>query len=733
MGLKQYAAQCASCHDSASISGLDGQGLTPIKLSNFDSAAALSSYIERTMPKGNAAACDKTCAEAVTAFIRNNYRDANGGDGSSSAPAGSFTPLPVTSELRKIKNVMTGLAPTDAELAAGAGKASLPKLVTQWMATPQFDEKMLRFFGNSFQQTSFSLADFQFQLRNSPGAFNLPYGLHGDTAFPQLVRNLNESFARTALNFVQTDASMLDLLSTDRFMMTTALKSLYMQIEANNDTASDANVMKWRFNYGRRPALADSLNPSSPDYLVFGHEAPTTTNGSRTFSDTCSGNAQLTAQFPGNVYLFQLLLGSVNRDTGTGPGLTGTGCWERATKPYFTPSDLSDWQMVRIVKGTRIEPWDLIKLRASGGTLPSAAPRISFFTTPAFMATWNTNDSNSHRVTVNQALLAALGQGFTNAAQNIPLPPDTAAVDGAHAVNSSECFACHKSLDPMRQFFQNWYHENGKPKTGTPSGAQPSFGFGNVTGNGQSLADFGSYLKQIQDALVAATPVNRFALEMTQKLCYFANSARCDETDPEMRRVALAFQNSGYRFKTLVLELFSSPLISASAATKTSDTVGVTISISRRDQLCQALSNRLAVPDICQLGLPAPARPSRLANLAGALPYDTFSRGVAEPVVPADPNAFYRGASEMLCESIAAQVVDGSTAVFASSNVNAAITDMAIKVMGLPATDPKHASAVTILKSHNAAALKKGATATNALRSTFTAACLSPSSLGIGI
>ena len=37
--------------------------------------------------------------------------------------------------------------------------------------------------------------------------------------------------------------------------------------------------------------------------------------------------------------------------------------------------------------------------------------------TPAFLAVWNTNDSNSHRVTVNQALLVALGQGFTSAAQ----------------------------------------------------------------------------------------------------------------------------------------------------------------------------------------------------------------------------------------------------------------------------------------------------------------------------
>jgi hypothetical protein len=40
---------------------------------------------------------------------------------------------------------------------------------------------------------------------------------------------------------------------------------------------------------------------------------------------------------------------------------------------------------------------------------------------------------------------------------------------------------------------------------------------------------------------------------------------------------------------------------------------------------------------------------------------------------------------------------------------------------------------VNILRTHQANAIKKGATPTNAMRSTFTAACLSPSSLGQGI
>ena len=323
----------------------------------------------------------------------------------------------------------------------------------EWMNTPQFDEKMLFYFANTFQQSSLSIEDFKSQLRDRPGAFNLPYGIYGDSAFPMLFKNMKESFARTALQFVKDERSFADLLTTDEFMMTTALKSLYMQIEANYDTASNANVMKWRYNYGRRPPLPTPSTPTVPITWCSVMRRPLPSRPIVNLLIIATAIAASEAQFPGNVYLFHVLLGSVDRDTGTGPGMSDTPCWERATKPYFTPQDLGDWKMVKIVRGTRIEPWELIKLRASGNTLPSAAPRISYFTTPAFLAVWNTNDSNSHRVTVNQALLVAPGQGFTSAAQSIPVPPNTAAVDGNHAVSTSSVSPA-KSLDPMRQFFK---------------------------------------------------------------------------------------------------------------------------------------------------------------------------------------------------------------------------------------------------------------------------------------
>ncbi|HET7867614.1 MAG TPA: cytochrome c [Burkholderiaceae bacterium] len=718
-GHTQYVAQCANCHDSINVDGVDGQGLFPIDLGKFATASDLALYITSSMPPGNAGSCDKACSAAIAAFMRNNFSDST--QAGPPPPPAAFTAAAPSGVLRKVKTALTGLAITDADLATGAGKAALQAKIDTWMQTPEFQDKMLRFFANSFQQNAFALSDFQFQLR---GAFNL--NTFGDNAFPLLVKNLQESFARTALAFAQEGRPMTDLLATDRFMMTTALKSLYMQIEAGNGAVTTSNGVKFKFNYGRRPALADTLNPTSPDFMVFGFEAPGTT--SRGTRDDCAGNANLVAQFPGSIALFHVLLGGVDRDNGS-----NTGCTERAIKPYFTPADLSDWQMVQVVPGARIDPWDLPRLRASGGTLPSAAQRVGFFTTPAFLATWNTNDSNSHRVTANQALLAALGQGFSNAAQSIPLPPNTAALDGEHAVTTSECFVCHKSLDPMRQFFENSYDDNDRPRSSAGTGLQPSFGFGDVTGNGRTLTDFGNFIKQVGDKRVAASAVSRFALSMTQQLCFFGNSVRCDESDPEMRRIALAFQNSSFNFKTLVRELFSSALVTAAANTLTFEKAGVTISITRRDQLCQALSSRLQVADICQLGLPPPARQSKIATLSNALPFDTFSRGTEDPVTSSDPNVFYRAAAEALCESIAAQVVDGSRSVFASANVAAATEDMVSRVMALPPTDPKHAAAVSILNAHHAAALKAGADPAGAMRSTFTAACLSPTSLGQGI
>ncbi len=203
-----------------------------------------------------------------------------------------------------------------------------------------------------------------------------------------------------------------------------------------------------------------------------------------------------------------------------------------------------------------------------------------------------------------------------------------------------------------------------------------------------------------------------------------------------MRRVAIAFEKSNYDFKTLIRELFTSPLVTYAASTETTTKYGGTISIARRDQLCAALSNRLGKPDLCEITMPTPTNvTSPMNRLAGAVPADGFSRGTEFPVTSPDPNLFYRAATELVCEAAAAKVVDAkSGSVYTSGDVPAAIEDMVVRVMGVPASDPNHAAVVKVLEEHYDTATTTGkASPTDALRSTFSAACQSPTTLSLGI
>jgi hypothetical protein len=656
---------------------------------------------------------------------------AYGTDGGAAGNGGGFTsPLSTFAALRKIKNVLTGLPPTDAEIASYTDATALQTLINGWMALPQYQDKMMFFFSNAFQQSSLAVLNFEFQLRMRPGAFDLPYAIFGDSAFPMLFQNMQQSFARTCLQIISSGQPFTNILTTKQFMMTTALMSMYMQIEM----PYDIHTFDWKFNHGTRPALADTLNPSSSNYMVWGYAAPTTTTGKGPSGTTCAGDSTKISTYPGSTNLFHVLLGVVDRDSSNnGQGTTNLGCFEHAIQPYFTPSDTSDWRLVTITNtGTPIKSYDLPSLRATS-TLSSKLPRVSFFTTPSFLAIWNTNDSNQHRVTANQALLGALNEGFTDAATSIPTPPSAIGLDGTHAVTGSVCYGCHKSLDPMRQFWANSYDYN--DQVGAAISGNASFGFGDVTQNGTTLVDFGTFVGQVTDTQVAGQSVNRFALAMTQKLCFFADSAQCEETDPEMRRIALAFQNANYDFPTLVRQLFSSPLVTAAADTATFDQDGITISITRRDQLCSALSNRLGKSDICQIVVPTPTGVTTALNrLAGSIDADAFSRGSQVPVTSSEPNLFYRAASELVCEAVAAQVVDATTgSVYSSSSYQTAIADMVVKIMGVPASDPHYADVLSALQTHYTAAIAAKATPTSALRSTFSAACQSPTSLAMGI
>jgi hypothetical protein len=176
----------------------------------------------------------------------------------------------------------------------------------------------------------------------------------------------------------------------------------------------------------------------------------------------------------------------------------------------------------------------------------------------------------------------------------------------------------------------------------------------------------------------------------------------------------------------------------------------VPVSVSRRDHLCAALSNRLGKADICAQTATMPtAAQTATAKIAASISTDAFSRGAQSPVTPSDPTLFYSAATEMLCENVAVQVVDAASGtIYASSDVTGAIKSMVETIMGYPPGSPRHDQAIQILTDHNkmvAAATTTGgggfgmggaaspSKATNALRSTFVLACESPTALGIGL
>ena len=68
-----------------------------------------------------------------------------------------------------------------------------------------------------------------------------------------------------------------------------------------------------------------------------------------------------------------------------------------------------------------------------------------------------------------------------------------------------------------------------------------------------------------------------------------------------------------------------------------------------------------------------------------------------------------------------------------SSAPDAAIADFVAIIMGITPSDARSAPAQALLKSHFTAAVPKVVSASEALKSTFIAACVAPSAAGIGM
>jgi hypothetical protein len=408
-------------------------------------------------------------------------------------------------------------------------------------------------------------------------------------------------------------------------------------------------------------------------------------------------------------------------------------------------SDFSDWRMVTISQppsgGATTDFYNLPALRQAN-SLVLNLPRVGFFTTPAFFSNWQTNSSNTMRVTMNQALIVALGAMFDGLDPTTPkvdatnLPPG---LDEAHSAPGSACYGCHRLLDPSRSILSSTYSWNYHDQDdGGLSSLKGEFAFQGVIAYPNTVFDLANIL--------ATHPL--FAQGWVQKLCYYANSQACDTTDPEFVRIVKDFQTNSYSWNGLVLDILSSPLTTNAKPTQTTSENGVTVAVSRRDHLCAALNFRLGFNDICGL-LPTtvPVSPT-IVQIVGGLPSDGYGRGAVAPVLPNMPSLFYRSGTENICEAVSQLIIDvqatkqiPNVMQWSSADYAQAITDFVGTVMALVPSDPLYSQAVSLLTAHYNTALTAVDPATNkadfsptdALRSTFVAACIAPSAVSVGL
>jgi len=642
---------------------------------------------------------------------------------------GSGVPFePVTAQVYvpKVKNIMTGLAATDQEVAAvTADPGALKGLIDQWMATPEFQARALDFFRNAFQQNQVDLNALQASL----GGTNLTTINNAYRA--RLTRSLMDSFPRTALAVVNEGRPFTDTLTSNRYMLTTAMISMMSYIDErptddNNKTTdrlANAQVLAgFTLDPKSTATLEQTVDPASPSYMIWRDPvtipAACTTTPPLVFTNPATGD-----KGSGNYRtLFNFLFGTADY-----PPCYPNG--NAPTVPIFSDADFTDWHMVTVhpiaaTEATAPKFWNIPAARAATD-LSLHVPRVGFSGTLAFAANWATNASNENRVTANQALIVAIGQSI-NDEKAIALFPVNA-TDADHAANPA-CAGCHNQLDPLKQYlrqsFTLFYHDQqDAAQIAMPAG----FNIGGVTATGHGIGDLMTTL--------AHHP--RFPLAWAQKLQFWANSTAADEQDPELIRIAKAFADSGFDFKVLVRETFSSPLVTFAKPTMTTSENGVVLSITRRDQYCTSLSNRLGLPDVCGMVSVTPtSAQTQLANRALLLPVDTYYRAFALPSLPTNPDLFFRQSVEAMCGLIANQVIDTKTATsrYVSTNPTAAIADFVATVMGVPPSDPRSAPAIAILTNHfTAAAATTGISATDALKSTFTTACIAPPSVLVGL
>ncbi len=429
-------------------------------------------------------------------------------------------------------------------------------------------------------------------------------------------------------------------------------------------------------------------------------------------------------------------------------------------------NDYNDWRQVNLTQGTSPANFEFTQSMAEsirnvgpGDDFPLLATRVGFFTTPVFFQSWESNVGNQFRVTINQALIAGLGLSFE--AGDVTPSGDLTALDEDHAgEDNPECYACHRLMDPMRQIYDNTYDVTRSRALESAKSVPSSFHF----------HGFEKDLSTIYDLGQAIFDHPNFAKAWVGKLCNWATSASCDDTDPEFLRLVDVFKNSGYQMKELVVELFSSPLVTVSEYTDSFELGAPDVVLSRANHFCHSMHIRLNEVRKAS-GLPSSSR----ANLcevnygttqkAALIPRDEFARGNIDLIQAVNVDPFLTSGFRQLCETASNQVVgfgvgvEGNTnydKFFESSlqNIDESIDLMVQFIMGIPPNTSLYEKATNALRKvfdihsnntscsdigadvidDNTAGISCGFNNNNgfSLQQVWQVACSAPSTMGMG-
>jgi hypothetical protein len=352
---------------------------------------------------------------------------------------------------------------------------------------------------------------------------------------------------------------------------------------------------------------------------------------------------------------------------------------------------------------------------------------VGFFTTLAFFANWPTNPSNSYRVTPTRrsSWRSAAASTTGNTTVQVARRAWTRCTCSRARRASRATRRSIRCATSLKQSYSLTYFQ----QLSTAQPKNPPLPAEGVVHRRRQRAVRGSGVATLAQAMAST----RASPSPGRRSSASSPTQRLPRGRSRVPAVAKAFSDSKFDFKTLVRELYSSPLVTYAAQTKTA-AEGVVMSIARRETYCDRLGNRLGVKDSataaatarCQdrgPGAQPVARHPRLRLLARR----------REPVTPHDPNLFFASATEKICMAVARQLVETATATWKVGAPDPAIAEFVQDADGRAGERRCTPRLVDILTRHYMAAKNAKETPADALRSTFTVACSSPLAVSMGL